>query len=712
MVTADVKSTCHRHLSLAAIVALTVALAVGCESKSGSATTAKKSGDQPSASSSKLRSERDDVLFTSVVQQLRNMPSYIDVELTPPSVILDAKTSSDGENVLAICGMAPGVEDGPFNCITSTTMNSRFRSLGVGPGDILKYYVLYDEESEATGISKVVSIDLIVAQVLNDNQLLIEGGLRVPITEPAKIEIWRYSDERLKDIARDIALYVRYRQPVFDWESSPDNRVLKQMTERLNQWMRLSEPKTKWQSDPLVATIDAELAADERLAPLLTAQALANPAIQSHEGRLLQEAVWLRDIARWSQGESFDDLARGAALFDWIVRNIQLDADDKQPPFRPWESLVFGHGTAEQRAWTVALMARQLGLEVVILEVPAGAESSGGKTKFWLPALFTDGKLYLFDTRLGLPILAKDGKSVATLADVQADPALLRQLDLEDAAYPVTAEDLQHVTASAIADPFSLSRRAAAIESKLSGDDRLALATSPTALAEKLKAIPGVTTVKIWDFPFRVIRDQLHIPIAARRELAAEFEPFAWRPQLWKARVLHFQGHKQGDPDAPAADIEEVINDHGDAIVLYTSPAVRPAERVLNTMGTGPKRVIYSRAKDAASYWVGLLLFDDGKLASAADWFSDPKLVSSPDGTWAAGTRYNLGRTYEAQGKTDEAIKLYEADDSPQRTGNRLRALRLKNAASQSGAGESTASTDTAATSETADAPASATPAQ
>ncbi len=114
---------------------------------------------------------------------------------------------------------------------------------------------------------------------------------------------------------------------MFDWEPSPDNRVLKQMTERLNQWMRQSQPKTKWTADPLVATLDPEIAKDDRLAPLITADALADSAIQPHEGRLLQEAVWLRDIGRWAQGDSFDDVARATALFDWIVRNIQLDAD-------------------------------------------------------------------------------------------------------------------------------------------------------------------------------------------------------------------------------------------------------------------------------------------------------------------------------------------------------------------------------------------------
>ncbi len=677
-------TSCHRRVISLLLLLSGVALAASCGcQKSASSKKPARPKETTGTAVPSGRNERGDVLFQTVVQQLRDLPSYVDVELTPPTVVLDSKSSSDGQDVMAICTMAPDTEEGPINCLTATTHNGRFRSLGVGPGDIVKYYVMYDEDSAETGISQTVSMDLIVAQVPDDNHLLVERGFIQPVLEPAKIEIWHYSDQRLSDIAQAIAIYERYRLPVFDWEPSPDNRVLKQVTERLNQWMRQSQPKTKWSADPLVATIDPELAADDRLAPLITAEALADAAIQPHEGRLLQEAVWLRDVGRWTQGDSFDDLARATALFDWTIRNIQLDADSAQLPYRPWESLAFGHGTAEQRAWVFALMARQLGLDVVVLEVPDAAAGTTGKTKFWLPALLTNDKLYLFDTRLGLPIPGKDGQGVATLAELKADPALLRQLDLEDAKYPVSAEQLEHVTAQVVADPFDLSRRAAAIQSKLSGDDRLALTVSPTALADKLQAVPGIEAVKLWDFPFRTIRDQLRAPNTAsqptRREMAIEFQIFAWRPTLWKARVLQFQGHEKGDVDALAADLDEVVNDHRDAIGLYTSPQVRPPDRVLNSLGSEPKKQIYSAAKDAASYWVGLLLFDEGKFESAEDWLSDPRLVGQKDGKWAAGTRYNLGRTLEAQGKNAEAIKVYEADTSPQRDGNRLRARQLKN---------------------------------
>ena len=629
-----------------ALIAL-AALVTGCQPH-GSTPPKNEKPASPHATPFSRRANRNDVLFTTVVRQLRNLPSFVDTELTPPSVVLDAKASSDGGDVLAVCGTAPGSPDGPINCITTTTHNGHFRSLGIRPGDILKYYVLYDEDSAETGISQTVSMDLTVAQVLDEDKLLVQGGLNRPVAVPAKIEIWRYSDERLQDIARDVATYVRYRLPIFDWEPSPDSRVMKQMTERLNQWMRQSQPKTKWSADPLLQTLDPKLAADDRLAPLITPAALADLVVQPYEGRRLQEAVWLRDIGRWTQGDSFDDLPRASALFDWIVRNVQLDAEDAALPYRPWESLIYGHGTAEQRAWIFALMARQLGLDVVVLEVPSANPESPGKGAFWLPALLSDGKLYLFDTRLGLPILAKDGHSVATLADVQADPALLRVLDLEDFPYSVTAEQLQHVTAHVVADAFNLSRRAAAIEAKLSGDDRLALAVNPSALAEKLGAVPGLAAVEIWDFPFRTMRDKLRRRSTCAGRWRWNSSPLRGGPICGKPACSTFRDTRR------ATSIRSPPTRRKSSTTIATRLASTPSRRSARPIACSTRSLPSRKGESIRpprtppAIGSGLLLFDEGQFDSAEVWLSDPRLVGDANSRWAEGTRYNLARTYEA----------------------------------------------------------------
>lgn len=651
-------------------------LAIGCRPADAPTDTAQRTGN----SSQIRRADQGEVLFDTVVGQLQDLAAYVDTQLQPPVVILDSTKSRDSQDVLAICTMRPDAEDGLINYLFVPAGNSRFRSLGVRPGDIVKYYVLYDEESLEAGITQERAMELKVAQVDNDSALYIEGALSQPVLQPAKVEIWRYVDDRLVDISRQLARYVEYRQPARGWEPSPDDRVLAQIADRLNQWLRQSKPKTEWQAEPLLDTLDVDLATDEKLAPYLTAAALGEMSFDQYDGRLIQEAVWLRDVSRWAQGDDFDAVARAEALFDWTVRNVQLDAEDKSVPLRPWQTLMYGYGTARQRAWVFALLCRHQGLDVVMLALPdpGTADAVPAATRFWLPALFKDGQLYLFDTRLGLPIPGPGGKGVATLRQLQDDPALVRQMDLDDASYPVSEAQLQQVSVLLVADPFDLSRRARLVEVQLSGDDQLALTSNSAMLVDQLKAVPGVDEVRLWEFPFRTLRDQLRLPKSVRRGEARAFEPFAWRPSLWKTRVLHFQGRKETVADPQHPSLEETIDDHAEATQLYTSREVRPPDRLIEALPQPEKRRIYFTSKASASYWVGLLLFDEGKFAAAESWWSHPKLAAAADTSWVDGTRYNLARAYEAQDKIDEAIALYEQDDSPQRDGNRLRARWLR----------------------------------
>ena len=82
--------------------------------------------------------------------------------------------------------------------------------------------------------------------------------------------------------------------------------------------------------------------------------------------------------------------------------------------------------------------------------------------------------------------------------------------------------------------------------------------------------------------------------------------------------------------------------------------------------------------KQDATYWLGLISYDEKEYTTAEEYFDRMTLKVFPKGPWTDGARYNLARTYEASGKTAEAIKIYESDESPQRFGNQLRARRRK----------------------------------
>jgi tetratricopeptide (TPR) repeat protein len=367
------------------------------------------------------------------------------------------------------------------------------------------------------------------------------------------------------------------------------------------------------------------------------------------------------------------------------VRNVQLVPDEGAPPRRPWQVLAYGRGTARQRAWVFALLGRQQGLNIVVLS-PAppdatesqnaiGSEEVAEPSDLVWPAVLIEGELYVFDTRLGLP-LRDANDAVATLAQLRSDDSLLRRLDLDDAPYPLNAEWIAHMTAQVVADSFDLSRAAFQLEQKLAGENRVALSTNPTQVANALQGIAGIDDVRLWDFPFITLRDQLELQPPQLQTEAMAFEPFAWRPHFWKARVLHFRGRQQTAQRGRLGESQEATSDHQQAIKLYTSKEVRAPERLVQRAAPERQRIA-SAAQDNAAYWVGLLLYDNKRFDVAAQWLGRKELTA-PAADWADGARYNLARAYEALGRREEAIELYEAGIGSQRHGNRLRAKWLK----------------------------------
>ena len=176
---------------------------------------------------------------------------------------------------------------------------------------------------------------------------------------------------------------------------------------------------------------------------------------------------WVTDL---DQPEDADQLRRVVKLFDWTVRNLQLDRQrwidlpqdlitestgERIREIRyAWENLTTGHATAEERARVFILLGRQLGIPIVALAID---EDDG--PQFWLTAAKIEDRLYLFDPRLGLPLPGPDGAGVASLQQVRQSPELLRQLDIEAHTYPVRSEQLQYVSALIDATPAYLSQR-------------------------------------------------------------------------------------------------------------------------------------------------------------------------------------------------------------------------------------------------------------
>ena len=632
----------------------------------------------------KPRQDTTAVLVDSISRSLNNLPEEVVTELTPPKLILDGSRSANGQDVLAILNVTPEVPDGPFNHLSVPEGNANFRTLGIRAGDIVRYFVDYDQEDLEHGFESVTYLELTVRRLdanSPQNALIVEGGLNGPVDVPHRIEIWRFSDKRMNEIRVRLTRYVQKPRTLVGWEPSPDETALLQLVDRLNQWWRnFPRQDGSWEIDSLVEKLPAELLEAEAMAPLLSKRSLAEEGFEPWEGRLLQEAIWLRDISAWAKADGLSDLEVASALFDWTVRNIQLDTPDKAVViYHPWQALMYGHGSAEHRAWVFAELCRQQQLDVVMLAMAEGDD----EPKWWLPALLSESQLYLFDTRLGLPIPGATADSVATLEEVVSNPELLDQLEVEGVdPYPISTESFRqeenpHVTAWLVASHLQLSRRVAELQQSLEGENFVVLAADNERIAHEIAKVSSIADVRLWPLPMRAQLEEFNSQPEVRLLGAQRFLIFAQRPQLWQARVLHFQGNKEIPLEERGDPLAQPNLGHRMATGLYQEPGVRPSEKRLRTLEPA-QQAIYRMSKADASYWLGLLSYDVGKYEVAADWLETRTLKATPNSPWVAGARYNLARAFEALGDLARAVELLEADNSPQRHGNLLRARQLR----------------------------------
>jgi len=639
-----------------------------------------------------------DELFEDVVRTLNRLDHYVATDLQPPEVIRDANTSRNRKPMLAILTdhPDPSKRTGQNNVLIVRTNNGQFHRgdpndpdalQPVRPGDRVRYFAKPSEAAKFGGAFKYEAFEMRVVAVPegNDNVLIVAPGLNQPVLAPQPIEIWRQSDDRIREVGTRISRWVQSgesptgwklprgkspesHQSEIGWEPTPDGAAMEQIVDRLNQWMTSRNPDADWQYDPLIETLP------EPLRLFVDLRGLDRTTFDDFDGRQLQQAVWLRDVASWARGPQRDPVAIAHSLFDWTVRNLQLETRQSLQGRHqlPWHAVLIGRGTAEERAWVFSLLAAQEGLDVVVL----GVEASPGNVRFWLPALLHDGDLYLFDTRLGLAIPGPGGEPVGTLAQVVDDPSLLDRLDLpgaEYAEYPVSAADLERTVALVVSSPLSLSRRFRVFEENMAGTSSMAVSVNPSELAERLQQNPAVHAVRLWTYPYASLEALLAMPRALRAIAGEEFLSIALRPKLYKGRVMHLQGKFDFEKIRELYG-KEIARGYDNESAKFYYGQVRPADSQIEQLGDPVRKMVFTTTKQHASYWLGLLAFDDGDWDVAEDFFLNRTIRAAGESPWIRGARYNLARTYESSGQESEAIRLYRQTDSPQSHGDRLRA--------------------------------------
>jgi hypothetical protein len=512
----------------------------------------------------------------------------------------------------------------------------------------------------------------------------------------------------------------------------------------LNEWISGTRPPAaEWKEDRLLAGVPRAL----RNTPGL--ERLAKLQFTADDIPYLQQTLWLHDIAnRARQRESptamkawlkeiessvglpeAEQLATAERLFDWTVRNLQLDAlppppkgasataggaaDDPVSPalqgelgpgygHLPLQTLLYGHADAHERGRIFILLCRQAGIEAVML----GIKDKGSVApRAWTPAVLVGGQLYLFEMSLALPIPGAEGKGIATLEQVFADPKLIRQLDVEGLAYPVQGDDLKtgeqsNVFALVDAEPAALSRRMQLLQAALPPAKRLALAVQPRQIELKLQTSKAISETQMWRVPFEAHLYQYGFHDALAKNpgspAAVEFSRltavFASERPLAKARNFHLQGRFDNEDDNKAARAlyMECRPPDNEMDKMLTSEYFRKMIGLDQALPTDPAQqkayldhfiAIARLGKFNATYWLALTYYESGKYETAIEWLGQRTVQAVPPSPWTPGARYNLARCYEQLGNVELARQwLLSDDESPQRHGNLLRAKQLASA--------------------------------
>ncbi len=477
----------------------------------------------------------------------------------------------------------------------------------------------------------------------------------------------------------------------------------------LNSWaeVMMTDPAQAGVSDEELTAALKSVLSEEEIQRVLFRQFIERDSVY------LRDVYWARTttelVARSSKDKS--ETERIVELFYYVTDNLPIvpSTSDEALPLGPFESLLVGRGSAEVRAWTFALLMKQLRIQTVVVETEAKPESTGFKPL--LVGVLSNGEFLLFDAAMGLPIPAPsdDGSTPrvmqpATLKQVQADDGLLRKLDAdENEPYPLKSEQLKTAKLRLIGETGMWARRMEGLQAGLASV-KPAVAFEPLVTVESYdgvlnevqgaaKDIVPAESVTIWPYAEaqREAREhltekqiltykQLRALLVAPRPLSIFIDEK--KPEAEQVPELVFGN---GWNYLLQARAHQLLGRHGDAIPLYLklqgwrripptpkgalpiTPQSEPIVLKLISEHAPEMLVFQEQAGATALFWRASTQLGRDEYQLAASDF-EAYVTTVADGAFARPARYLAGVASALNGKQSRGAGFLRriAKDDPQ----------------------------------------------
>ncbi|MBT4694617.1 MAG: hypothetical protein HOB73_14865 [Planctomycetaceae bacterium] len=480
-------------------------------------------------------------------------------------------------------------------------------------------------------------------------------------------------------------------QIIDDLDAADFNQATTRSIFNFNLWSKLHDDDPQWVTPSLINTVPTELASTGLV------QAIGGKRFIPLDINYLHETSWLHAIAQWVVADDLPhrmfwesykptiadeiasaELSKALKLFDWTVRNIQLapllddptmPANTEQPnKIAPQlglpgpgysrtnrDVLTLGVGDWWQRARIFVLLARQQGIDVVLLGLPA---EFGKRNQPWLTAAIIGKELYLFDFNKGLPVLNAAKTEIVTLKQLKEN------VDFAQTLFPAALqqqpqESLDGLVGLIEADVVAVSHRMAILEKYLTGERQMVLTVAPSIISLRLRTEHQINRSKIWlpVYEGYLFEAALHEKIVAQDAAALEFitstrnhSLYREVPQLREGRFKLLRGVFDDDETnlgvkgengaktlmmasrIPTKLIEELLeNEDIQQSLGLLKPNDTPA--LLWRQALVNKQLTFVRAKDCASFYIAMIHMEQGHYQDAIDWFENRTIINDNEDT-------------------------------------------------------------------------------